>query len=111
MFRAEPSHDVWQFAIVLFVCLTGCLPWQKASSDDPRYVSYLLWHNSNGVMMAVRRPKLFKLLSSKAQRLLRKFLEPKKDRRPSGLKDLNKYLDEKWLTKSITDKSNGKYYE
>lgn len=59
-------------------------------------------------MMAVRRPKLFKLLSSKAQRLLRKFLEPKKDRRPSGLKDLSKYLDEKWLTRSITDKSNGK---
>ncbi|XP_065214101.1 serine/threonine-protein kinase meng-po-like [Planococcus citri] len=108
-YRAEPSHDVWQFAIVLFVCLTGCLPWQKASGDDPRYVSYLLWHNSNGVMMAVRRPKLFKLLSSKAQRLLRKFLEPKKERRPSGLKDLAKYLDEKWLTKSITDKSNDRF--
>lgn len=106
--RAEPSHDVWQFAVVLFVCLTGCLPWQKAGNDDPRYVSYLLWHSSNGVMMAVRRPKLFKLLSAKAQRLFRKFLEPKRDKRPSGLKDLNKYLDDKWLVKSIADKSNGK---
>lgn len=33
-FRALTSHDVWQFGIVLFVCLTGCLPWQKAALDD-----------------------------------------------------------------------------
>ncbi|XKL63934.1 hypothetical protein PGB90_006298 [Kerria lacca] len=105
-YRTESSHDVWQFAIVLFVCLTGCLPWQKASSDDPRYVSYLLWHNSNGVMMAVRKPKMFKLLSSKGQRMLRKFLEPKQEKRPSGLKDLIKYLDDKWLAKSISDKND-----
>lgn len=38
LFRAVTSHDVWQFGIVIFVCLTGCLPWQKAAFDDPRYV-------------------------------------------------------------------------
>ncbi len=59
-------------------------------------------------MMAVRRPKMFKLLSSKGQRLLRKFLEPKREKRPAGLKDLNKYLEEKLLAKSISDR-NGKY--
>lgn len=47
------SHDVWQYGIVVFVCLTGCLPWQKAAPDDPRYVSYCHWHGSNGVMMQV----------------------------------------------------------
>lgn len=57
--------------------------------------------------MAVRKPKMFKLLSSKGQRMLRKFLEPKQEKRPSGLKDLIKYLDDKWLAKSISDK-NGK---
>lgn len=51
--RAEMSHDVWQYGIVVFVCLTGCLPWQKAAPDDPRYVSYCHWHGSNGVMMQV----------------------------------------------------------
>lgn len=35
-YECNTSHDVWQFRIVLFVCLTGCLPWQKASPDDPR---------------------------------------------------------------------------
>lgn len=36
-FRTNQIHDIWQFGIVIFVCLTGCLPWQKAALDDPRY--------------------------------------------------------------------------
>nr|CAD7587372.1 unnamed protein product [Timema genevievae] len=103
--RAVTSHDVWQFGIVIFVCLTGCLPWQKASSDDPRYTRYLYWHNSTGVLMPVRRPKLFKLLTSKAQRLFRKLLEPKTEKRPAGLADLNKFLDDRWLTRTSLDRN------
>jgi serine/threonine-protein kinase SBK len=105
--RAETSHDVWQFGIVIFVCLTGCLPWQKAGSDDPRYVRYLHWHGSNGVLMPVRRPKLFKLLTSKAQRMFRKFLEPRPDKRPGGLADLAKFLEDRWLTRTSLDRQTG----
>lgn len=103
-YKAETSHDVWQFGIVIFVCLTGCLPWQKAGSDDPRYVRYLHWHGSNGVLMPVRRPKLFKLLTSKAQRMFRKFLEPRPDKRPAGLADLTKFLEDRWLTRTSLDR-------
>nr|CAD7441954.1 unnamed protein product [Timema bartmani] len=106
-YKAVTSHDVWQFGIVIFVCLTGCLPWQKASSDDPRYTRYLYWHNSTGVLMPVRRPKLFKLLTSKAQRLFRKLLEPKTEKRPAGLADLNKFLDDRWLTRTSLDRNTG----
>ncbi|XP_065367462.1 serine/threonine-protein kinase meng-po isoform X2 [Calliphora vicina] len=98
-YKADPSHDVWQFAIVIFVCLTGCLPWQKAASDDPRYVRYLIWQNT--MMLAIRRtPKLFKLLSSKAQRMFKRFLEPRADKRPKNLTDLTKFLDDRWLAKT-----------
>ncbi|KAL9922441.1 uncharacterized protein ACN427_003003 [Glossina fuscipes fuscipes] len=98
-YKADPSHDVWQFGIVLFVCLTGCLPWQKAASDDPRYVRYLLWQSS--MMLALRRtPKLFKLLTSRAQRMFKRFLEPRADRRPKSLADLSKYMDDRWLAKT-----------
>ncbi|KAM7342474.1 serine/threonine-protein kinase meng-po isoform 2-T2 [Cochliomyia hominivorax] len=98
-YKADPSHDVWQFAIVIFVCLTGCLPWQKAASDDPRYVRYLIWQNT--MMLAIRRtPKLFKLLSSRAQRMFKRFLEPKADKRPKNLTDLAKFLDDRWLAKT-----------
>jgi serine/threonine-protein kinase SBK len=98
---------VWQFGIVIFVCLTGCLPWQKAGSDDPRYVRYLHWHGSNGVLMPVRRPKLFKLITSKAQRMFRKFLEPRPEKRPGGLADLARFLEDRWLTRTSLDRQTG----
>lgn len=61
LLRADPSTDVWQFGIVLFVCLTGCLPWQKACSEDPRYMRYLVWQGSIMMMPLRRTPKLFKV--------------------------------------------------
>ncbi|EEB12144.1 mitogen-activated protein kinase ERK-A, putative [Pediculus humanus corporis] len=105
-YTAHKSHDVWQYGIVIFVCLTGCLPWQKAAADDPRYVRYCQWHGSNGVMMQVRKPKMFKLLSSKAQKMFRKYLELKEEKRPQNLSDLSQYLEGRWLAKSPNDRSN-----
>ncbi|XP_012161412.1 CBL-interacting protein kinase 3 isoform X3 [Ceratitis capitata] len=98
-YTAEPSHDVWQFGIVIFVCLTGCLPWQKAASDDPRYVRYLTWFGANILPMR-RTPKLFKLITSRAQRMFKRFLDPRAERRPKNLTDLAKFLDDRWLTKT-----------
>ncbi|KAK7866905.1 hypothetical protein R5R35_001647 [Gryllus longicercus] len=107
-YKADTSHDVWQFAIVVFVCLTGCLPWQKAGPDDPRYVRYVQWQASNNViMMPVRRPKLFKQLSSRAQRLFRKYLEPRPEKRPKGLADLQRFLDDRWLGGRVSAERGG----
>ncbi|KAJ8940852.1 hypothetical protein NQ314_010555 [Rhamnusium bicolor] len=102
-FRTNTSHDVWQFGIVIFVCLTGCLPWQKAAPDDPRYTRYLSWQNST--IPIKRQPKLFKLVSSKAQRLFKKYLEPKPDKRPAGLAEVHRYLDDRWMSKGM-EKTN-----
>lgn len=107
VYRVETSHDVWQFAVVLFVCLTGCLPWQKASSEDPRFVSYVYWVSSNGIMSPFRRPKLFKMLTSNAQRMFRKFLQPNVQSRPSVLDEVQNFIDERWLSKYMLDKSKG----
>lgn len=107
IFRVETSHDVWQFSVVLFVCLTGCLPWQKASSEDPRFVSYVYWLSSNGIMSPFRRPKLFKMLTSNAQRMFRKFLQPNVQTRPSVLDEVQNFIDERWLSKYMLDKSKG----
>lgn len=85
---------------MLFVCLTGCLPWQKAGPDDPRYVRYLVWQHSSMVIPIKRTPKLFKLLTSRACKLFRKFLEPVPERRPRSMEDLQKYLDDRWLAKN-----------
>lgn len=76
----------------------GCLPWQKASLDDPRYNKYIQWHMSSFPIK--RTPKLFKLISAKASKMFRKFLEPKLERRIKSLNELHKYLDERWLARS-----------
>ncbi|KAF2898935.1 hypothetical protein ILUMI_07239 [Ignelater luminosus] len=104
-YKADTSHDVWQFGIVIFVCLTGCLPWQKAATDDPRYFRYLSWHSST--MPIKRQPKLFKLVSSKAQRLFKKFLEPRSEKRPAGLAEVHRFMEDRWMSKGGTDKNNG----
>ncbi|CAO1350600.1 unnamed protein product [Diamesa hyperborea] len=97
-YKTDFTHDIWQFGIVLFICLTGCLPWQKASLDDPRYNKYIQWHMSSFPIK--RTPKLFKLISAKASKMFRKFLEPKLERRIKSLNELHKYLDERWLARS-----------
>lgn len=97
-YKTDFTHDIWQFGIVIFICLTGCLPWQKASMDDPRYNKYIQWHNSSFPIK--RTPKLFKLISAKASKMFRKFLEPKIERRIKSLNELHKFLDERWLARS-----------
>lgn len=97
---------MWQFAVVVFVCLTGCLPWQKAAPDDPRYARYVSWRAAAAMpfLPASRRPKLWRLISARAQRMLRHFLEPRADRRPAGLAELQRYLDDRWVSKGSGDR-------
>lgn len=53
---------------------------------------------------------MFKALSSRAQRMFRKYLEPRPAKRPQSLSDAHRYLEDRWLTKSTTDRSmSGEY--
>lgn len=99
-YKTDTAHDVWQFGIVCFVCLTGCLPWQKASVDDPRFYRFQQWHQATLTFPMKRCPKLFKLLSARACKIFKKFLDPRPDRRLKTLSDVQKYLDDRWLAKS-----------
>ncbi|XP_029044551.1 sperm motility kinase isoform X1 [Osmia bicornis bicornis] len=102
-YKALTSHDVWQFGIVLFVCLTGCLPWQKAALDDPRYTRYQNWHNAT--LNIAKKPKLFQLISSRAQRMFKRLLDPKAEKRPVSVLEVNKYLEDRWLAKLGVEKA------
>ncbi|XP_078038766.1 uncharacterized protein LOC144471004 [Augochlora pura] len=102
-YKALTSHDVWQFGIVLFVCLTGCLPWQKAALDDPRYTRYQNWHSAT--LNIAKKPKLFQLISSRAQRLFKRLLDPKAEKRPASVLEVNKYVEDRWLAKLGMEKA------
>lgn len=68
---------------------------------------YVQWHNSTLSSFPMKRtPKLFKLVSAKASKMFRKFLEPRIDRRVKNLSDLYKYLDDRWLAKSAEKEFN-----
>ncbi|XP_044269486.1 serine/threonine-protein kinase meng-po-like isoform X2 [Tribolium madens] len=103
-YMTNTSHDVWQFGIVIFVCLTGCLPWQKAAPDDPRYSRYMSWQSTT--IPLKRQPKLFKLVSSKAQKLFKKYLEPKPEKRPAGLAEVHRFLEDRWMSKGGMEKTS-----
>ncbi|XP_063828065.1 serine/threonine-protein kinase MARK2 [Ostrinia nubilalis] len=104
-YKALITHDVWQFGIVIFICLTGCLPWQKAAFDDPRYTSYYGWYNSANPLK--KQPKLWKMVSSRAQKMFKKFVEPREDKRASNFVELSRYLDDRWMAKGYTDRVAG----
>lgn len=74
--------------------------------DDPRYNKYIQWHNSSFPIK--RTPKLFKLISARASKMFRKFLEPKIERRIKSLNELHKFLDERWLARSAEKEMAGK---
>lgn len=104
-YKALFTHDIWQFGIVIFICLTGCLPWQKAAIDDPRYTSYCNWYNSSNPLK--KQPKLWKMVSSRVQKLFKKFVEPRADKRVTNFLELSRYLDDRWLAKGYTDRVAG----
>ncbi|XP_034945567.1 serine/threonine-protein kinase meng-po isoform X2 [Chelonus insularis] len=102
-YKAIAAHDVWQFGIVIFVCLTGCLPWQKATLEDKRYTRYLNWHSAT--LNIAKKPKLFQLVSSRAQRMFKRLLEPKSEKRLVNVLEVNKYIDDRWLGKLGAEKA------
>ncbi|XP_047993222.1 serine/threonine-protein kinase SBK1 isoform X2 [Leguminivora glycinivorella] len=104
-YKALITHDVWQFGIVIFICLTGCLPWQKAAFDDPRYTSFYNWYNSANPLK--KQPKLWKMVSSRAQKMFKKFVEPREDRRATNFQELSRYYDDRWMAKGYTDRVAG----
>ncbi|CAK1550610.1 unnamed protein product [Leptosia nina] len=104
-YKALISHDIWQFGIVIFICLTGCLPWQKAAYDDPRYLSYFNWYSSANPLK--RQPKLWKMVSSRAQKMFKKYIEPRTDRRAVNFTELIRYYDYRWMAKGYTDRVAG----
>ncbi len=90
-------QDVFQFGIVIFFCLFGILPWQRADqTSDPNFSEFCIWRRKR----TSKIPKNFKPLSSRAQKMFKKLLDPDPERR-LRLNELPKYTgdDLRWLRK------------
>lgn len=85
---------MWQLGVLVYVLLTGRLPWQKACVTDPHYSEYLSWRKRR----SLRTPKRFANFTSRLLRLLKRLLEPKAEKRAAA-KEVVKYLEDRWLVR------------
>ncbi|CAG0903467.1 unnamed protein product [Darwinula stevensoni] len=97
-YAVETGSDVWQLGVIAYVCLTGCLPWAKADITDPKYCQFLRWHRQRGIKS--QAPSHFHRFSHKLQRLLRRILEPKPEKRGDVGEVLKADTKDRWLLRS-----------
>lgn len=72
-------------------------------SNNNVFCRYLSWYNTSNPLR--KQPKLFKLVSSRAQKMFKRFLEPRADKRPPSLGDLHKFIEDRWMAKGINEKN------
>lgn len=94
-YQVDRGQDVFQFGVVIFFCVAGILPWQRADLTDPHFAEFLAWRTKKTAKLA---PKNFKGMTSRAQKLFRKLLDPEPEKR-LRLPELCKYVDDRWLKK------------
>jgi len=102
-YQVDKVQDVFQFGIVVFFCLFGKLPWQRADSvADPNFHEFNAWRRKK----TSKVPKNFKLMSSRGQKLFKKLLDPDPERR-LRLAELPKMTGEdvRWLRRPGGSKS------
>ena len=101
--QVDRVQDVFQFGIVVFFCLFGILPWQRADSvADPHFAEFGAWRRKR----TSKVPKNFKPMSSRGQKLFKKLLDPDPERRLK-LAELPKMTgdDIRWLRRPGGSKS------
>ena len=91
-YNIEIGSDVWQLAMMIFVCLTCRFPWDKADITDPKFNEFVEWQKRK----TTRTPKEFRGFSPRLLRLMRRLMELKPSKR-YPVTETNKYLRDRWL--------------
>lgn len=93
-YYTHSAADTWQVGILLFVCLTGSEPWDRADITDPGFTEYTDWLRRK----SLRVPEPFLPFTPRLVRLLKRLLEPKPKKR-CEIREIYKYLEDEWLCK------------
>lgn len=102
-YHVETSSDAWQLGLLTYACLTASLPWLHADITDPDFNDFVQWQKRK----SVRLPRTFRSFCPRLQRLFRRLLDPKPNKR-APVKETFKYMQDKWLLKTSSDGSSSK---
>ena len=104
-YSVEASADVWAMGVLLFSALTGNFPWERADALDTYYNEFSGWQKRK----TCRIPSQWKTFTPRVLRLFRRLLEPKPSRR-CCIKEVYKYLDDRWISKKVRSGSEEDIY-
>ncbi|KDR20034.1 serine/threonine-protein kinase SBK1 [Zootermopsis nevadensis] len=100
-YECKLSSDCWQLGIILFVCLTGCPPWQSADISDSDYCNFMRWQKRKTTKVPVQ----FRPFTSRFLRMIKRLLERKPDKRSSAT-EIIKYLRDRWIDRKTSGKTS-----
>ncbi|KAK6634156.1 hypothetical protein RUM43_001772 [Polyplax serrata] len=101
-YYCQSANDTWQLGVVIFVCLTGCSPWEKADEIlDAQYKAFSKWQQRRVIKM----PANFRKFSVRLLRLFRRLFENKPEKRPPVTETL-KYLKDNWVTSKLSNSAS-----
>lgn len=96
-YSCKASSDVWQLAVLIFVCLTGCPPWQNADCiSDTAYGAFFRYQKRR----VTKVPHNFRKFSPRLLRMFRRMFEHKPDKR-AAITEVGKYLKDSWIDSKI----------
>lgn len=97
-YSCKASSDVWQLGVLIFVCLTGCPPWQNADCiSDTAYAAF--WRYQKRRVTKV--PQNFRKFTPRLLRMFRRMFEHKPDKR-AAVTEVSKYLKDSWMDSKLT---------
>jgi serine/threonine-protein kinase SBK len=96
-YECRMTSDCWQIGIIIFVCLTGCPPWQSADISDVAYCNFMRWQKRKTTKVPVQ----FRYFTSRFLRMIKRLLEKKPEKRAS-VNEINKYLKDIWMDRKTS---------
>lgn len=96
-YECRMTSDCWQIGIIIFVCLTGCPPWQSADISDVAYCNFMRWQKRKTTKVPVQ----FRSFTSRFLRMIKRLLEKKPEKRAS-VNEINKYLKDIWMDRKTS---------
>lgn len=100
-YECKLTSDCWQIGIIIFVCLTGCPPWQSADISDGAYSNFMRWQKRK----TTKVPVPFRSFTSRFLRMIKRLLERKPEKRAS-VNEINKYLKDIWMDRKTSGRTS-----